>query len=86
MEPARTSDELGRLVREHRERLGWTQAELARRAVVSVRWVSVLERGHPNAQLDPVHAVLRALGLELWVAPIPPRDTTLDDIVAGYAS
>ncbi|MDR0783257.1 MAG: helix-turn-helix domain-containing protein [Propionibacteriaceae bacterium] len=86
MELARTSHELGRLVREHRESLGWTQAELAHRAVVSERWVSVLERGHPNAQLAPVRAVLRALGLELAVTPIPPRDTTLEDIVAGYAS
>jgi len=85
MEPARTPHELGRLVREHREKRGWTQAELARRAVVSARWISVLERGHPNAQLDPVQAVLRALELELAVTPRPPRQTTLDDIVAGYA-
>ena len=86
MEPARTPHELGRLVREHRERHGWTQAELARRAVVSERWISVLERGHSNAQLAPVHSVLRVLGLELGVSPIPPRETTLNDIVAGYAS
>jgi len=85
MEPARTPHELGRVIREHREKRGWTQAELARRAVVSVRWISVLERGHPNAQLDPVQAVLRALGLELTVTPTPPRSTTLDAIVEGYA-
>ena len=86
MEPARTARELGQLVRDHRERLGWTQSDLARRAVVSARWVSVLERGHPNAQLDPVIAVLRALGLELAVTETPPRSTALADIVAGYTT
>jgi y4mF family transcriptional regulator len=84
MAPARTPAELGALVRDERQRLGLTQAELARRAVVSQRWLSCLERGHPNAQLALVQGVLRALGLELAVTAKPVASTRLSDLVEGY--
>jgi len=65
----RTSADFGYRVREERERQGITQAELAGRADVSVRWLSNFERGKsPRAELIKVVHVVRALGLVFALA------------------
>jgi XRE family transcriptional regulator, aerobic/anaerobic benzoate catabolism transcriptional regulator len=53
---------VGDRVRSRREALGWTQAELARRAGLSVRFLAQLERGEGNISLLRFAAVAGALG------------------------
>jgi transcriptional regulator with XRE-family HTH domain len=58
--------ELGAVVQEARRRHRWTQAELARRAQVSRRWIVALESGQAaGAELGRVLAALAALDLPM---------------------
>ena len=69
-----SATQLGRLVREARERLGWSYAKAASRCRVSYRFYWELENGvKPHAQLDKVLAVTRGLGLQILVMPGPQR-------------
>lgn len=85
MADAGTPIELGRAVQRARTRLGLTQAEAAKKAGVSRRWLIELERGHGNAQIGKVLAALQALGLTLEVVPheLPTGHSELDDIIEG---
>lgn len=65
----RTAADFGYRVREERERQRITQAALAARADVSIRWLSNFERGKsPRAELIKVVHVARALGLAFALA------------------
>lgn len=55
--------------------MGLGIVEAAALSDVGVRFLSELERGKHTAQLGKVFAVLEALGLELFTAPRPRRDT-----------
>jgi y4mF family transcriptional regulator len=60
--------ELGERVRAQRRRLRATQAEAADLAGVGVRFLSELERGKESVEFGKVLRVLRALGLDVFVA------------------
>ena len=66
----------GLMFREARSSLGWTQAQVARRAKVSVGLVNKLEQGG-SGRLGNMKRVARALGLHLALAcaPVEPIDT-----------
>ncbi len=68
MTRARTVRELGGLVRERREALGWSQQALAERAGTSREWVVRLEGGKPSVRMDRVFDVLGALDLVVELA------------------
>jgi len=57
------ADEITRL----RKAAGLTQAELARRAGVGLRFIRDLEQGKPTVRLDKVTQVLDLFGQELHV-------------------
>ncbi|HEX6499518.1 MAG TPA: HipA N-terminal domain-containing protein [Micromonosporaceae bacterium] len=79
------SQDLGRYVRECRNRLGMTQAQLAGAARVSRRWLSDLESGKESADFGLVLRTLRALGQVVNV--IPESETAaidLDEVLAQY--
>jgi HTH-type transcriptional regulator / antitoxin HipB len=57
----------GLLIQQRRKALGLTQAELAKRAMVSRKWINELESGKPNAQLRTVMDVLYHLGWSMEV-------------------
>ncbi len=57
--------DLGRLVRELREKQGATQIDLANFAQTGQRFIVELEAGKPTVRLDKVLQVLSILGLEL---------------------
>lgn len=61
------------LVRGRRIDAGMSQAELARRAGVSRKWVHEFERGKPTAELSLVLRALEALGLGLEIG-VPSED------------
>jgi HTH-type transcriptional regulator/antitoxin HipB len=71
-------EELGHLVREHRSRLGITQAALAKRVGATRHWVIALERGNPTAEFDRVLKALIALGLRVDVAGEVHQSTAAD--------
>ncbi len=80
---AATPIELGRAIQRAREDAGLTQAELAQSANDTRRWLIEVERGHDNAQVGKVMALLHHLGLTLQVVPhdLPSGHSELDDIV-----
>lgn len=53
------------LVREGRRRVGWTQAELARRAGTTQSAIARLESGRTSPAFDDVIRMLRIMGLDL---------------------
>lgn len=85
----RTAADFGYRLREEREKRGITQADLAGRANVSVRWLSNFERGKsPRAELIKVVHVARALGLafELSEERQPRIAPTQQAIVDAFRS
>lgn len=61
----KTASDFGALIRDRRKRLGWTQAELARRAGTGERFIVELEAGKPSCQLEKALVVARTVGLEI---------------------
>jgi HTH-type transcriptional regulator/antitoxin HipB len=64
--------QLGAAVRSARDRMGLTQAELARRAAVGLKFLYELESGKDTLRADKVLDVLGVLALELVVTPTGP--------------
>jgi HTH-type transcriptional regulator / antitoxin HipB len=60
-----TIRDIAAAVRGRRTDLGLSQAELARRAGVSRKWISEFEAGKPTAELGLVIRVLDELGIML---------------------
>lgn len=78
---ARTTRDIGSLLRNARKARGLTQHELASRAGVWQRTVSNIETGASGAKLDTIFDLLAALDLEIHIVPrskMSPRD--LEDI------
>jgi HTH-type transcriptional regulator / antitoxin HipB len=76
---------LGVLLRQAREELGLTQAELSRRSGVSRQLVVKIEQGHSRAEVGKVLALARALGVGLGFEQVPtvPPAVDLDDMLGG---
>jgi transcriptional regulator with XRE-family HTH domain len=64
------------LVRERRKQLGWNQSILASKVGVQRLWVSQFEAGKTTVHIGLVMRTLRALDLELQVAPAPPPNSS----------
>ncbi|WP_375497086.1 helix-turn-helix domain-containing protein [uncultured Jatrophihabitans sp.] len=58
-----TARDLGLLVRQRRQDLRLSQADLATRAGVGRPWVVAVEKGHARAELGKLLALLAELGL-----------------------
>lgn len=54
-------------IKERRKHLGLTQADLAEKAGVGLRFVRDLEQGKPSLRLDKVNQVLDLFGSEVGV-------------------
>ncbi|HVU90744.1 MAG TPA: helix-turn-helix domain-containing protein [Jatrophihabitans sp.] len=74
-----TPRELGLLVRERRQDLRLSQAELAARAGVSREWLVAVEKGHARAELGKLLALLAELGLSLDLSPDADTEVTPGD-------
>ena len=62
--------QLSKLVKEKRKALKLTQAELASRAGVGLRFVRDLEQGHKNLRSDKINQILHMFGHELGAMPM----------------
>ena len=65
--PARSSTELGALIRERRRHLALTQLDLAGLGNTGNRFIVDLENGKPTVQLQKALDLMDLLGLELLV-------------------
>jgi transcriptional regulator with XRE-family HTH domain len=65
MSPQTLGNLLGARLRERREAVGWSQAELAEAVGVTPNYVGVIERGEKLPTLETVEAVSRALGVSV---------------------
>ncbi|MFM9967166.1 MAG: helix-turn-helix transcriptional regulator [Burkholderiales bacterium] len=66
---ARSSRELGALLRGRRRHLGLTQLDLAGLANTGNRFIVDVESGKPTVQLQKVLDLMQLLGLEVVVRP-----------------
>lgn len=57
---------LGNLVLMHRQKAGWTQTELAKRAETTQARISQIEAGFGGVKLDTVDRVFKALDIHLF--------------------
>ncbi len=62
---------LAKEIADMRKAAGLTQAELAQRAGVGMRFVRELEQGKPTVRMDKVNQVLALFGCELGVRTKP---------------
>lgn len=74
----KTAADIGALIREQRTRLELDQAELAKKAGVSRKWVVDMEKGKPGVALELALHTLRVLGISLTTtdAGSKPAKTT----------
>ena len=69
------AEKLPNFVKRKRKELGITQAELAERAGVGLRFLRELEQGKPTLRLDKVNQLLDMFGYQM----IPARKGTNDE-------
>jgi HTH-type transcriptional regulator/antitoxin HipB len=68
-ELARTSKQLGSVIRRARKAQGLTQAQLGARTGVRQATISRIESGSPETKLETILRVVAALDLELRITP-----------------
>jgi HTH-type transcriptional regulator/antitoxin HipB len=61
----KSAADIGALIRSARKRAGLSQRDLALRVDAGTRWVSLIENGHPTAELGRVLRALQTLGVDL---------------------
>jgi HTH-type transcriptional regulator/antitoxin HipB len=83
----RTAHDLAALARGRRLDRGWSQAEVARRAGVSRKWVSDFETGKDSVDLAAVLRLLDALDVALSSVDSESRSTgvDLDELLEEYS-
>ena len=71
-----TSQEIGKIVKETRKKLGVTQRALALTSGTGSRFVVDLERGKETCQLGKTLTILHTLGIKLALTPpaIPRKE------------
>lgn len=87
----KTSQDIGALIRDQRNKHALTQQQLAAQVGVSRLWIVQLEKGKPTAQLGLALRALKALGVSLdaVVSPTDKSDrknesaVNLDRIIHG---
>lgn len=60
----KTFKELGRQLKEAREKAGLTQSELAEKAGVNANYYAVVERGEKNISYEKLQRILKVLNIK----------------------
>ncbi len=69
------SKEVGKMIRQKRKALNWTQEHLAARARMKAQYLSRIERGKQQPSLNILEEIAKALGSEL-IIDIPLEQKT----------
>jgi HTH-type transcriptional regulator/antitoxin HipB len=81
----RNATELGAVIRDRRNELGWTQTDLARHCGAARSWVAAVEAGKPGAEFGLVLRALSSMGMDLdAVASHRPAASDLDSYLEGF--
>lgn len=59
--------EIGKVLREARERKNMTQLEVATKSGINVNYYAMIERGEVNLTVDKLNRVLNVLGLKITI-------------------
>jgi y4mF family transcriptional regulator len=76
--------QLAEAVRKAREAAGWTQAQLAKRARVGLKFLYEIETGKDTLRTDKVLGVLQVLGLRAQLAPAAHQPQARYDAAPDY--
>lgn len=72
-----TAQDIGKLVRDTRKRLGVTQKDLALTSGTGLRFIIDLEKGKQTCEIGKALTVLQTLGIRLTLTP--PTTPTKED-------
>ena len=61
-----SAKDIGKIIREKRKELGYTQAEFAKAVGTGIRFISDLENGKPTVQFDKTLYVLSMTAVNLY--------------------
>ena len=61
-----SAKDIGKIIREKRKELGYTQAEFAKAVGTGIRFISDLENGKPTVQFDKTIHVLSMAAINLY--------------------
>jgi transcriptional regulator with XRE-family HTH domain len=75
--------DIGEFIRAARERAGFTQSELARRAGTAQSAIARIEQGHTQPSLDTARRIVAAAGFNLGIS-LTPREEPRDRVVDAY--
>jgi HTH-type transcriptional regulator / antitoxin HipB len=64
--------DIGRMVRETRKKLGVTQKDLALTSGTGLRFVIELEKGKPTCEIGKALTVVQTLGIRITLTPPAP--------------
>jgi HTH-type transcriptional regulator/antitoxin HipB len=64
-----TAQDIGKLVRDTRKRLGVTQKDLALTSGTGLRFVIELEKGKPTCEIGKALTVIQTLGIRIVFTP-----------------
>lgn len=73
MTPITSAENLGRVLKMHRKKLGLTQTQAGEKLNLTQKTVSNIESGRPGVPLDSLFRLMSALNLEMQ---LQPRDTS----------
>ena len=71
-----TPEQIGKLVRDTRKKLGVTQKELALTSGTGMRFIIDLENGKETCEIGKVLAILNTLGIKMTLTPPPAKEAT----------
>lgn len=69
-----TPEQIGKVVRETRRKLGVTQRQLAMTSGTGVRFIIDLEKGKETCELGKALAILNTLGIKITLTPPPASE------------
>ncbi|GMQ76691.1 MAG: helix-turn-helix domain-containing protein [Gammaproteobacteria bacterium] len=78
---ARTSNQLGSILRRHRRLAGLSQTQLGEKNRLRQATISAMENGEPGTQLRSVFHVMAALGLEMVIRERSKTGMTIEDLL-----
>jgi HTH-type transcriptional regulator/antitoxin HipB len=69
-----TPDQIGKLIRDTRKKLGVTQKDLALTSGTGMRFIIDLEKGKETCEIGKALAILNTLGIKMTLMPPPAKD------------
>jgi y4mF family transcriptional regulator len=69
-----TPEQIGKLIRETRKKLGVTQKDLALSSGTGMRFIIDLEKGKETCEIGKALAILNTLGVKMTLTPPPAKE------------